>query len=63
MTIPTTITPITRMKFTARRRRLDFEADYGRALLEFWSQFEVTDNRALRLLHHVFSPESLVLRD
>ncbi|KAG2331938.1 hypothetical protein Bca52824_003118 [Brassica carinata] len=36
----------------ARRRQLDLEADCSRDLLEWRSQFEVTDNGAVRLLHH-----------
>ncbi|KAG2263654.1 hypothetical protein Bca4012_079546 [Brassica carinata] len=53
MTIPMATTPVPNMKTTTRRRRLDLEADYGRTLPEFCSRFEVTDNGALRLLHHV----------
>ncbi|WZY88309.1 hypothetical protein YC2023_045044 [Brassica napus] len=41
------------MKTTTRRRRLDLEAYYGRTLPKFCSRFEVTNNGALRLLHHV----------
>ena len=52
-TIPAATTHIRSMKTTTRRRRFDLEADYSRTLPEFCSQFEVTDNGALRLLHHV----------
>ncbi|CAF2326644.1 unnamed protein product [Brassica rapa] len=41
------------METTTRRRRLDLEAYYGRTLPKFCLRFEVTDNGALRLLHHV----------